>query len=156
SVLSWLIDHFIALGVSAVIGAIGLVGLYVLIRWLPRAWWILAGLGSGVLIAPGAFILPVLIAPLFNTFTPLSTTEWAGLQPMVEALTAKAGLPVSDVLVMDASRQGKHTNAYFTGFGSTRQIVLYDTLLRSHAPDEVESILAHEMGHWLHQHIVKG
>jgi STE24 endopeptidase len=63
---------------------------------------------------------------------------------------------VQDVLVMDASRQGEHTNAYFTGFGPTRRIVLYDTLLKKHSPDEVASILAHELGHWTHHHIVKG
>jgi STE24 endopeptidase len=57
---------------------------------------------------------------------------------------------------MNASRQGNHTNAYFTGLGATQKIVLYDTLLKNHPPDEVESILAHEIGHWVHRHIISG
>jgi len=65
-------------------------------------------------------------------------------------------MEISDVLVVDASRQGRHTNAYFTGFGSSRRIVLYDTLLDKHLPEDLESVLAHEIGHWQHDHIVKG
>jgi len=105
-------------------------------------------------------ILPIWIAPLFNTFTPLEKTEWGYLREPVAELARRGGVPVDEILVMDASRQGSHTNAYFTGFGGTRRIVLYDTLLRQHmkAKDwrEVEVILAHEMGHWQHDHIVTG
>jgi len=71
-------------------------------------------------------------------------------------LTQKANLPVQDVYVMNASRTGKHSNAYFAGFGSTRRIVFYDNLLRNHFIEEVESILAHEIGHWKYDHIVRG
>src|SRR5205814_10625640 len=74
-----------------------------------------------------AFLLPEVINPLFNTFTPLRDEY---LLRRVRALAARAGVPVQTVLVMDASRQGRHTNAYFTGFGPTRRIVLYDTLLK--------------------------
>jgi STE24 endopeptidase len=186
---SWLRDYVVSLGVTAVIGAVLLVGLYALIRWLPRGWW---AVGAGATVLLGfffAFILPEVINPLFNTFTPLRDPY---LQRRVRALAARAGVPVETVLVMDASRQGKHTNAYFTGFGSTRRIVLYDTMLRPlHTPspeaaagvigqlgspggmgapsaaaavvaqrqaaaDEIESILAHEIGHWQHDHILKG
>src|SRR5205814_7001334 len=100
-----------------------------------------------------AFLLPEVINPLFNTFTPLRDEY---LLRRVRALAARAGVPVQTVLVMDASRQGEHTNAYFTGFGPTRRIVLYDTLLKKHTPAEIESILGHELGHWTHQHILKG
>jgi STE24 endopeptidase len=65
-------------------------------------------------------------------------------------------VPVDELLVMDASRQGRHTNAYFSGFGPTRRIVLYDTLLATHTPDEVLSVLGHEIGHWRADHIAKG
>jgi STE24 endopeptidase len=125
-------------------------------RQFPRGWWLWSALGSALVAAFFAFLAPVLIAPLFNKFVPLRTTEHAGLQPRIEALLARAGLPVKDVLMMDASRQGRHTNAYFSGFGSTRRIVLYDTLLRSHTAEETLSILGHEMGHWRRHHIVKG
>lgn len=153
---SWLGDHLKRLLVSGTIGALLLLGLYALMRFSPRRWWLPAGLGSAVVAAFFAYLAPVLIAPLFNAFVPLSTTPQAALQPRIEALAAKAGLATKEVLVMDASRQGRHTNAYFTGFFGTRRIVLYDTLLRSHGPEETLSILAHEMGHWRRNHIVKG
>jgi STE24 endopeptidase len=103
-----------------------------------------------------ALLYPIVVDPMFNTFTPLRDTEWRHLEPRVRELLGTAGIPVEDILVMDASRQGSHSNAYFTGFGATRRIVLYDNLLASHTEDEVLSILAHEIGHWRHDHIVKG
>jgi STE24 endopeptidase len=155
-VTGWLADHAIGVCISAVIGAILLVTLYVLIRFFPRTWWGLAAAG-GMLFGFGfAFILPVLISPLFNTFTPLGQTKWASLQGPVLRLAQRGGVPVEEILVVDASRQSSHTNAYFTGFGATQRIVLYDNLLKKHTADEVESILAHEMGHWRHNHIAKG
>jgi STE24 endopeptidase len=74
----------------------------------------------------------------------------------VRALAAKAGLPVDEVLEADASRRTTKANAYFTGLGRTKRIVLYDTLVKSAPPDEVRMVVAHEMGHWRHQHIWKG
>lgn len=152
----WLGEFLLGQAVALAIGAVPLAGIYLLMRGLPRIWWLLATLGAGVFAAAVAFVMPLLIAPLFNTFTPIAETPWAGLEPRIRALTDEAGVPVAGVYVMDASRQGKHTNAYFTGFGTSRRIVLYDTLLKSHPPAEVESILGHELGHWTHQHIVKG
>lgn len=152
----WLSEYLLGHAVALALGAVPLVGVYLLMRWTPRVWWLLAALGAGLFAAVVAFLMPLLIAPLFNTFTPIAETQWAGLEPRIRALTAEAGVPVEGVYVMDASRQGKHTNAYFTGFGASRRIVLYDTLLKSHPPAEVESILGHELGHWTHHHIVKG
>jgi STE24 endopeptidase len=156
SFLSWLGDMLKGVALSAGLGAVLLLLLYAAIRLLPRTWWLAAGLGSGVLGILLTLISPILIAPLFNRFVPLTETTHAPLLPRIRAMAEGAGLPVRDVLVMDASRQGRSTNAYFSGFGATRRIVLYDTLLASHTEDEVLSILAHEMGHWRHQHIVKG
>lgn len=153
---SWLGDYAKAIAVSVVLGAILTVAFYLLLRYLPNGWWIVAGLGSGLVGVVLAYLAPLVIAPLFNTFTPLRKTEWAALEPGVRAMLERSDLPVREVLVMDASRQGRHTNAYFSGFGTSRRIVLYDTLLRSHTPEEVASILAHEIGHWRHHHIVKG
>lgn len=152
----WLRDHAIALAINAVWQLVFLVGFYVLLRVFPRTWWLLAALGASGLGVAYAFLSPLFIAPLFNTFTPLADTEWANQEPAVRALIAKAGIPVKEILVMDASLQSKHTNAYFSGFGSTRRIVLYDTLLQKHTPPEIESILGHEIGHWVHDHIVVG
>lgn len=188
----WLMDHAKAAGLTAVISAVLLIGLYALLHKFPRSWWALAAVGGTALAVIYAIILPIWINPLFNTFTPLNKTRWAYLQEPVRALAQRVGVPVQEILVMDASRQGSHTNAYFTGFGTTRRVVLYDTLLSSHtalspataaaalalpasplgtgpwlaatpllAPttwgeEEVLSILAHEFGHWQHNHIVKG
>ncbi len=156
SFASWAIDHLKGLAVSGLLGALLLVGLFGLIRFSPRYWWLLAGLGSVLVGVFLAYLAPVLIAPLFNKFVPLRDTKHAPLQPQIEALAQRASLGVDAVLVMDASRQGRHTNAYFTGFFGTRRIVLYDTLLRSHGEQETLSILAHEMGHWRRHHIAKG
>ncbi|HMF15769.1 MAG TPA: M48 family metallopeptidase, partial [Gemmataceae bacterium] len=155
-VADWLADHAIGLAISGVIGAVTLLGLYLLIRYFPRTWWALATIGTMLLAIGYIFIMPIVISPLFNTFTPLTETQWADLQAPMKELASRAGVPVKEILVVDASRQGSHTNAYFTGFGSTQRIVLYDNLLKKHKREEVESILAHEMGHWQHNHIVKG
>jgi STE24 endopeptidase len=153
SVGDWLSDFGKGLAVTAITGTVLLVGFYLLIRYFPRWWWFLATAVGLLLGFAYAYLMPILIDPLFHHFHPL---EDAGLRAKVQALAARAGVPVSDVLVMDASRTGRHTNAYFTGFGPTRRIVLYDTLLKNHSPREIESILGHEIGHWQHNHIVKG
>jgi len=155
-VMDWLIDHGKGMAVSAVTSGVLLVGLYTLLRFFPRTWWALAAAGGTLMAVCYVFILPIWINPIFNTFTPLYETPWAKFREPVQDLARRAGVPVDDILVMDASRQGSHTNAYFTGFGTTRRVVLYDTLLRSHTEAEVLSILAHEFGHWRHHHIAKG
>ncbi len=152
----WLRQHLLAVGVGLTAEAIGGVGLYLLLRWFARTWYALGTVGAVGLAFAVAFLMPVVIAPLFNTFTPLSETEWAALEPRLRHLAEQAGIPVEGIYVADASRQGKHTNAYFTGLGATQSIVLYDTLLKQHPPAEVESILAHEIGHWKHHHIIQG
>jgi STE24 endopeptidase len=189
SVGDWLEEFGKAVAVAACTGAVALAGFYLLLRLFPRRWWLLATLGGTALGVAYAFLMPVLIDPLFHHFRPLEDPE---LRRRVLALAERAGVPVQEVLVMDASRQGKHSNAYFTGFGPTRRIVLYDTLLKPEPPvldaaavgagaaplgtgplseagalvgeevlesrhvAEIESILGHEMGHWRHNHIVKG
>lgn len=135
------------------LGELLLLGMYLLLRYFPRSWWLLATLAGTVLALGYALLLPLLIEPLFYHFSPL---ENADLEQRLQRLAARAGLQVHQVLVLDASRRSRHTNAYFTGFGPTQRIVLYDTLLQRHTPAEIEVILAHELGHWRHQHILKG
>jgi STE24 endopeptidase len=153
---NWLQDHYLAAGVNLPWEAVVLVGLYALLILVPRIWWLIAPVGVGLLAITYAYLAPIWINPLFNDFTPLQETQWSKQQPRVQALIDKAGIPVAEILVMNASRQSQHTNAYFAGFGATRRIVLYDTLLKKHTPDEIESVLAHEIGHWQHDHIAKG
>lgn len=153
---AWLLEHAKAQALSFGIGALLALALYLAMRILPRSWWLVAGAGSGLLAAFFAFLHPILIAPLFNRFVPLRETAHAALLPRVLEMAREAGRPARDVLVMDASRQGRFTNAYFSGFGPSRRIVLYDTLLERHTPDETLSILAHEIGHWQRDHVAKG
>jgi STE24 endopeptidase len=154
--LGWLHDHGLYFGIQLALSMTVLGGFYVLLLIFPRTWWLIAPVGMSVLGIAFAYVLPIWISPLFNDFTPLSQTQWKDQQPRVQALITEAGIPVQEILVMNASRQSNHTNAYFTGFGSTRRIVLYDTLLKKHTPDEIESVLAHEIGHWQKDHITKG
>lgn len=127
--------------------------IYLLIRRDPVRWFLPAGVGVGGLVLLLTFLAPILLDPLFHNFTPLEDQE---LKSRVLRLAERAGIPVEQVLVADASRRTVKANAYVTGLGETKRIVLYDTLLKRAAPEEVEVVLAHEMGHRLHHHIWKG
>ena len=156
SFASWAGEHFMQSAVFGLIELPVLVVGYWLIRNFPRTWWLLATAGATAFAYALALLLPIVVSPLFNTFTPLRESSWQFLEPRIKALLSKADIAVDDILVMDASRQSGHTNAYFAGFGPTRRIVLYDTLLRKHTPEEIETIVAHEIGHWQYDHILKG
>lgn len=141
---------------SAAIGTIIGLPLLVAVLWLMdsmgAAWWFwvwLLWLGFNLL---ALFLWPAFIAPLFNTFTPLADQS---LKTRVEQLLARCGFRARGLYVMDGSRRSSHGNAYFTGFGSARRIVFFDTLLEKLSPDEVEAVLAHELGHFRHHHIWK-
>jgi STE24 endopeptidase len=130
--------------------------LILLVLWLMgimgSAWWIWVwvvwmGFNLAVLM-----LYPTLIAPLFNKFMPL---EDAALKSRIEALLERAGFTASGVFVMDGSRRSSHGNAYFTGLGKNKRIVFFDTLLTQLSPEQIEAVLAHELGHFKHRHIVK-
>ncbi len=117
-------------------------------RWVLPAW----GLGATAMILLVA-LAPVVIDPLFHTIRPLRDPD---LRQRVLALAGRARIPVEQVYETDASRRTRKGNAYFTGLGHTKRIVLYDTLIIGSGPDEVELVVAHEMGHWKRAHIWKG
>ncbi|MFN7085854.1 MAG: M48 family metallopeptidase [Burkholderiales bacterium] len=115
-------------------------------------WWLYAW---GVWTVFNLFMLavyPTWIAPLFNKFSPLQD---AALKQRVERLLARCGFKVKGLMVMDGSRRSSHGNAYFTGFGRSKRIVFFDTLLSRLEPPEVEAVLAHELGHFKLRHVVK-
>jgi STE24 endopeptidase len=150
---SWSLDYLKSALLATGLALPLLVLLYALIRWTPKYWYLPAWATIVVVMAAVTELSPVLIDPLFHTFRPV---EDPSLRTRIGALTDRAGLQVGPILVMDASRRTRKTNAYFTGLGRTRRIVLYDTLVETATPDEVELVLAHELGHWKRRHIWKG
>ena len=150
---AFLADQAKALGVGWVLAiALGtaLLGLYA--AW-PQRWWWMSALVTAVLVVGYAGVGPLVVDPLFHRFRPL---EDRALASRVLELGREAGVRVDRVLVADASRRTRAVNAYFTGLGSTRRIVLYDTLVERFPPEEVALVVAHEIGHWKHHHLAKG
>lgn len=151
---SWLADRGRSLTIAAAIGAGGAVALTALIRRLPRRWWIpgtAAVVGYGALMSLAA---PVVIAPLFNDFSELP--PGSALREDVVGLGERAGVNVGEVLRIDASRRSTTLNAYVAGIGPTKRVVLYDTLIDDAERAELESVVAHELGHAAHADIPRG
>jgi STE24 endopeptidase len=140
----WLRDVAVSTAIDAGLTALALLVLVLLARKLPRTWWAWAGAGAAALVVVGSFLWPVLMEPAFNEFEPLAEGR---LRSDLLELAEENGTPVEDVLVSDASRRTTALNAYVSGFGSTRRIVLYDTVLDRLPDAQVESIVAHELGH---------
>ncbi|MBK7017666.1 MAG: M48 family metallopeptidase [Sulfuritalea sp.] len=148
----WLADLAKGAALTVAIGGPLLYAVLWLMDAMGRHWWLyvwLLWLGTNLLIL---FLYPTVIAPLFNKFTPL---EDASLRQRIEALLARCGFASSGLFVMDGSKRSAHGNAYFTGFGRAKRIVFFDTLLEKLAPQEIEAVLAHELGHFRHKHVVK-
>ena len=142
--VSWLLDIGRQVLVASALTALVLMAALALVRIAPRTWWAWAAGATAGLVVAGSFAYPVLIEPVFNDFRPLP----AGPQrTALLALADRDRVPVRDVLVADASRRTTSLNAYVSGFGATRRIVVYDTLLRTATPREVELVVAHELGH---------
>jgi STE24 endopeptidase len=148
----WLADLAKGIAVGTVIG----LPIAALILWLMGAagnlWWLWAWavwMGFNALLL---VIYPTWIAPRFNRFIPL---EDQALKARVTALMSRCGFSAKGLYVMDGSKRSAHANAYFTGFGAAKRVVFYDTLLAKLSPSEVEAVLAHELGHFKHRHILK-
>lgn len=122
-------------------------GVLAVVRRRPDDWWLLLAGGALPLTVLVTYAGPVLIAPRFNAYVPVTDPD---LTARITALAERAGVPISAVYRMDMSRQTEKANAYFTGIGATRRIVLADTLMDRFAPDEVEAVVAHEFGHQVH------
>ncbi len=129
--------------------------LYVLlwfIRVLPDFWWLAGWVFMLLFSIFLLYISPYVIEPLFNKFKPM---EDISLEGKIKETLARVGLKINRVFSMDASKRSSHSNAYFTGIGHVKRIVLFDTLLANHGDDEIIAILAHEAGHWKKKHILK-
>jgi STE24 endopeptidase len=148
----WLAD----MAKGALVGAvIGLPLLWVVLTLMERTgdlWWLYAWLVWSGFQLLMMVLYPTVIAPLFNKFTPLSDDS---LKQRIEGLMARVGFAAKGLFVMDGSKRSAHGNAYFSGFGANKRIVFFDTLLERLAPQEIEAVLAHELGHFKLKHIIK-
>jgi STE24 endopeptidase len=152
SMKMWIVDRLKGLLLAVLLGCPVLVLVLKLIEWTGINWWLWA---AAVVVAFQLLVLliaPAIIMPLFNKFTPLAE---GALRERLFALARRTGFPTRSIEVMDGSKRSRHSNAFFTGFGRFRKIVLFDTLIAQLTEPEVESVLAHEIGHYKKRHVVK-
>jgi STE24 endopeptidase len=147
----WLADRAKGLALGLILTGAVMTALIGLIRAFPRAWPLVVAPAGMVLVVVMSFLAPVLLEPLFNRFTPLADQTQA---VELRSLSEKAGVPVREVLVADASRRTRKENAYVSGLGRTRRVVLYDTLLARDEPRQVRLVVAHELGHGRMRHVL--
>ena len=148
----WLTDLVKSVIISAVLMGVLLSAFMAFILYLPKSWWFCAWVFFTAFEILLMWLYPVVIAPLFNKYEPIKDEE---LKEKITSLLAKVGLKAKGIFQVDEGKRSKHTNAYFTGIGKTKRIVLYDTLLASHSHEEILAVLAHEIGHWKKKHILK-
>ena len=149
---TWILDHVKGLLLAMLLGYPLLTLVLKLIEWTGANWWLWA---AAVVIAFQLLLLliaPSIIMPLFNKFTPLPEGE---LRERLFALAHRTLFPTRSIELMDGSKRSRHSNAFFTGFGRFRKIVLFDTLVTQLTQSEVESVLAHEIGHYKKRHVIK-
>ena len=148
----WLDDMWKQTAIGA---ALGLPLLWAVLTLMDKAgplWWLYTWVVFSAYQLLLMVIYPLYIAPLFNTFTPLSD---AALKTRIEGLMTRTGFTSQGLFVMDGSKRSAHSNALFSGFGANKRIVFFDTLIERLAPQEIEAVLAHELGHFKLKHIVK-
>ncbi|MEM7030407.1 MAG: M48 family metalloprotease [Chloroflexota bacterium] len=149
SFLAWLRDF----GVRQLIGWLTTLvtygGFYCVLKLMPRQWPIWGGVGFTVLFIGFFLLQPIVVTPLFYQVTPLADPD---LQQRIDIMANRVGVTIDDVSIIDASSKTTTINAYVTGFAGATKIVLWDTLLIKHPPDEVDVVLAHEMAHWYYRH----
>ena len=149
---TWVTDQLKGAALSLVLFAAILSLILWMIRLSPNHWWLWGFLILSLFQLLMAVLYPVLIAPIFNKFEPLQDQE---LADKISRLMQEAGIHIKGLFQMDAGKRSRHTNAYFTGLGKTKRIVLFDTLIQSHPQEEILAVLAHEVGHFKGRHIWK-
>lgn len=153
SFASWLREAALGLGVGCVLAALGLWIPYLLLRRSPRRWWLWSGLATIPVLLLLSLVGPVWIDPLFDDFGRL---EDPALERRILALADRVGIETDRVWVVDKAADTRKLNAYVAGVGRTQRIVLWNTLLESHTPDEVVAVVGHEMGHYVLRHVLWG
>lgn len=150
---AWLADRAKAAALAAGVTALALTGLVALVRTFPSWWPLAAAPGAAVLVLLFTFVAPLVVEPLFHRFRPVADAELAA---QLRRLAERAGVPVRDILVADASRRTRKENAYVSGLGGTRRLVVFDTLLDRGDPRGLGVVVAHELGHRRARHVAKG
>lgn len=145
SFFSWLIRYFKSFFIGITIETLVVLAAFAVIRCFPQKWPMLLPCLLALVAFVGIFLMPLIITPVFYNQTPL---EEGALKDKLLEISKKAGIQTDEIYVIDESRYSKHTNAYFTGIGPFKRIVLYDTLLKQHTQEEIALIFAHEAGHW--------
>ncbi len=148
----WFADLLKSQAIGALLLSFLIAIVFWLINWSPLQWWLWVWGFMAVFSLFMMFISPYLIEPLFNKYEPISEQ---GLEDEIRTMMEKAGLKAGKVLQMDASKRSRHSNAYFTGIGKVKRIVLFDTLIKQMSHGEIVAVLAHEIGHWKKGHIWK-
>jgi STE24 endopeptidase len=148
----WFNDYGKSKAIDMAISIGAMTGLYALLVYAPRYWWLIAASVMAVFIIIAVYLYPILIDPLFYKFKKLDDDK---LQEEILGITEKAGIEVKEILIADASRRTIKANAYFTGIGNTRRIVLYDNLIDNFSSKEILNVIAHEAGHWKYSHVLK-
>lgn len=149
----WMRDQLIALGVSVVLGAILVIPLFALVRWLGKSWWVWGAVLTIVFFAFVSLIAPVYISPLFNKY---KTLEDARIRDPILSMARANGIPATNVWEFDASEQSNRVSANVSGFANTLRISLNDNLLKRCTLPEIETTMGHEMGHYVLNHEYKG
>ncbi|MDA8156711.1 MAG: M48 family metallopeptidase [Actinomycetota bacterium] len=148
----WISDFLKSVIISTILFSVLAFAGFSLIRWSPLHWWFWVWVFLLVFGVFMMYISPRVIEPLFNKFVPLDDEA---LKERVVRLAERAGIRAGRVLKVDASKRSTHSNAYFTGLGKTKRIVLFDTLLKGMKPEETLAVIAHEIGHWKKKHLLK-
>ncbi|UCF56882.1 MAG: M48 family metallopeptidase, partial [Deltaproteobacteria bacterium] len=149
---TWLSDLLKSVLITVMLGTVLLSLLLMMVKYAGSSWWVWAWLIFLSFQILMAVIYPTVIAPIFNKFVPLEDKE---LSDKIQNLAENEGLTIKGVFQMDATKRSRHTNAYLSGLGETKRIVLFDTLMDAHEDDEILAVLAHEMGHLKRNHIRK-
>ena len=148
----WISDLIKSLLISSVVMGLFLAVFFSIVLHAPFTWWLWVWAFFIFFQMLIMWLYPVVIAPLFNKFEPIEDEE---LKNRIFSLAEKTGINVKGLYKMDAGKRSKHSNAYFTGIGKAKRIVLFDTLVEAHTTDEITAVLAHELGHWKKGHIKK-
>jgi Zn-dependent protease with chaperone function len=154
---SWFADVAKSLAITTIVGTVLVAIVYFLLARSPRRWWLWFWIIMVLFMVAGVTLTPLVIDPLFNKFEPLAQTNPA-LVTELERVVQRSGItiPPSRIFLMRASAKVTETNAYVTGFGSSKRVVVWDTTLRSTPPDQIDFLFGHELGHYVLHHVVYG